>query len=128
MKCPVKFPQILKDLAPFGNIDLKELAKEAVKRFGTNHALCHYSVINNKVCLQNTFAVIVCLSLQSVVFLVFFTLGIKYIRALYAQDQYLIFMFLMGNKHFKYFELLLAFADMYSMNTGLYTGEKFCRI
>ncbi|XP_015760423.1 PREDICTED: KDEL motif-containing protein 1-like [Acropora digitifera] len=49
MKCPLQIPQIMKDLAPFGNIHLKELAKEAVKRFGTNHALCHYSVINNKV-------------------------------------------------------------------------------
>lgn len=73
MKCPLQFPQIMKDLAPFGNIHLKELAKEAVKRFGTNHALCHYSVINNKVCLKSAFALIF-LSLQSVVFLAFFTI------------------------------------------------------
>lgn len=49
MKCPLKYSQIQEDLAPFGQINLKELDKEAVKRFGTHHALCHYSIISNKV-------------------------------------------------------------------------------
>lgn len=49
MNCPQKYSQIEKDLLPFAEINLKELAKEAVHRFGTHHAICHYSVINNQV-------------------------------------------------------------------------------
>lgn len=49
MKCPEKYSQIQKDLALFHQIDLKELTKEAVRRFGTHHALCHYSIINNQI-------------------------------------------------------------------------------
>lgn len=49
MNCSVEYSQIQKDLSPFPKINLKELAKDAVKRFGTHHALCHYSVINNQV-------------------------------------------------------------------------------
>lgn len=52
MKCPEKYSQIQKDLALFHQIDLKELKKEAVRRFGTHHALCHYSIINNQVCFN----------------------------------------------------------------------------
>ena len=50
MKCPLKYSQIQRDLASFTQINLKELGKEAVRRFGTHHALCHYSIINNQVC------------------------------------------------------------------------------
>ena len=49
MNCSQKYSQIEKDLASFAQINLKELAKEAVRRFGTHHALCHYSIINNQV-------------------------------------------------------------------------------
>lgn len=50
MNCPEKYLQVEKDLLPFNQINLEELAKEAVGRFGTHHAICHYSVINNQVC------------------------------------------------------------------------------
>lgn len=49
MNCPEKYLQVEKDLLPFNQINLEELAKEAVGRFGTHHAICHYSVINNQV-------------------------------------------------------------------------------
>lgn len=49
MNCPKKYSQIEKDLLPFDQINLEDLAKEAVGRFGTHHAICHYSVINNQV-------------------------------------------------------------------------------
>lgn len=50
MNCPQNYLQIEKDLLPFNQINLEELAKEAVGRFGTHHAICHYSLINNQVC------------------------------------------------------------------------------
>ena len=50
MKCPLNHSQIQRDLASFTQINLKELHREAVRQFGTHHALCHYSVINNQVC------------------------------------------------------------------------------
>jgi len=49
MKCPQEFSQIQKDLDPFTQINLEQLRTEAVSRFGTHHALCHYSVVNNQV-------------------------------------------------------------------------------
>lgn len=49
MNCSPMYPQIQKDLMPFDKVNLKELFKEAVQRFGKHHALCHYSVISNQV-------------------------------------------------------------------------------
>ncbi|EDO47272.1 predicted protein [Nematostella vectensis] len=49
LECPQNYSQIDRDLARFPEINLIRLAKEAVDRFGVHHALCHYSIINNKV-------------------------------------------------------------------------------
>ena len=50
MKCPAMFSQIKEDLSKFKDVDHEKVAKEAVQRFGTNHALVHYAIIKNKVC------------------------------------------------------------------------------
>jgi hypothetical protein len=49
MQCPNNYTQIERDLEKFNKIDLKRLAKEGVERFGVHNALCHYSIIDNKV-------------------------------------------------------------------------------
>ena len=52
MGCPATYKQIDKDLSKFKEIDHEKVAKEAVERFGRNHALVHYSIIKNKVCFS----------------------------------------------------------------------------
>ncbi|KAK3745064.1 hypothetical protein QZH41_014561 [Actinostola sp. cb2023] len=49
MQCPDNYSQIERDLERFPKINLKRLAKEGVERFGVHNALCHYSVVDNKV-------------------------------------------------------------------------------
>lgn len=49
MQCPNNYSQIERDLEKFSKINLKRLAIEGVERFGKHNALCHYSVIDNKV-------------------------------------------------------------------------------
>ena len=49
MSCPTTYKQIDTDLAKFKDIDLEQVAKRTVERFGQHHALVHYSIIKNKV-------------------------------------------------------------------------------
>ncbi|XP_066912321.1 protein O-glucosyltransferase 2-like [Clytia hemisphaerica] len=49
MKCPQSYAQISRDLSPFPQIDLTKMKEDAIREFGTHHALCHYSVVHNKV-------------------------------------------------------------------------------
>ena len=51
MKCPQSYTQISRDLEPFPQIDLTKMKEDAIREFGTHHALCHYSVVDNKVFL-----------------------------------------------------------------------------
>jgi hypothetical protein len=52
MKCPKGYDQIKRDLSIFSKIDMKAVEAEAVARFNRRgaHSLCHYAVIDNKVC------------------------------------------------------------------------------
>lgn len=49
-KCPTVDPQILKDLEQFREIDMKELLREALRRFDRpgSVSFCHYAIIKNK--------------------------------------------------------------------------------
>ncbi|XP_041375930.1 protein O-glucosyltransferase 2-like [Gigantopelta aegis] len=51
LDCPKSYQQIKQDLGIFKKIDMKKVAKEAVKRFNNAgaHSICHYKVINNKI-------------------------------------------------------------------------------
>ncbi|XP_078719426.1 protein O-glucosyltransferase 2 [Lampetra fluviatilis] len=49
MGCRNKYPQIARDLEPFPAVDLDHVAREAPKRFGQWHSLCHYTIKDNKV-------------------------------------------------------------------------------
>jgi len=52
MNCPTNYPQIERDLEPFPSINLFKMKEDAVKEFGTHNAVCHYSIITNKVILR----------------------------------------------------------------------------
>ena len=60
MGCPGTYTQIDKDLSKFKEIDHEKVAKEAVERFGRNHALVHYSIIKNKVYMLFLVYIFVC--------------------------------------------------------------------
>jgi len=49
MKCPTTYDQINNDLKPFPKINFDDIHEDIIKSFGKNHAICHYSVINNQV-------------------------------------------------------------------------------
>ncbi|RDD44136.1 KDEL motif-containing protein 1 [Trichoplax sp. H2] len=49
MNCNLNQSQIERDLAKFQKVNLKSLRQEGLDRFGKHHAICHYSVISNKV-------------------------------------------------------------------------------
>ena len=52
MKCPKQIRQIKTDLSKFKDIHLENVANEAIERFGQNHALVHYAIIDNEVSLH----------------------------------------------------------------------------
>lgn len=57
MNCNLNQSQIERDLSHFKKVNLKRLKADAIERFGKHHAICHYSVISNKVsaiCSYNT--------------------------------------------------------------------------
>eukprot|EP00794_Sanderia_malayensis_P018950 gene18950-20856_t len=49
MKCPLNYTQIEKDFERFPVISLKKLRTDGQARLNKSEAMCHYSVVNNKI-------------------------------------------------------------------------------
>ena len=49
MSCPLSYKEIDDGFKVFPKVDLNFTGSEGISRFGRNHALCHYSIIDNKV-------------------------------------------------------------------------------
>ena len=49
MKCSAKISQINEDLKQFPKIDFEKIHGKIIQKYGNNHALCHYSIVDNQV-------------------------------------------------------------------------------
>nr|XP_039254502.1 protein O-glucosyltransferase 2-like [Styela clava] len=52
LKCPATFDQVERDLEIFEKIDLDDLVKKGIPKFGVHHSFCHYVVRSNKIYRQ----------------------------------------------------------------------------
>nr|XP_039254339.1 protein O-glucosyltransferase 2-like [Styela clava] len=52
LKCPATFDQVERDLEIFEKIDLDDLVKRGIPKFGSHHSFCHYVVKGNKIYRQ----------------------------------------------------------------------------